>query len=275
MIETARLYAPLHSHLMELLTGLTSEDWSRPTVCRGWSVQDIAAHILDTQIRILSMGRDGYMPPPPDRAIDSYASLVDFLNSLNSGWVKAARRMSPRMLTSLLSVTGPELAEHVMSLDPQATALFPVAWAGESQSLNWFDIGRNYTEYWHHQQQIRDAVGAPPLTSREWLHPVLALFLYALPRAYEGVLADASSVQIVVTGEAGGLWALKQNSPGMWTLQIGPADSGDVAIELTDDTAWRFLTKGMTPDEARPKIRSTPANHPLLEQFLRARAVMA
>jgi len=260
---------------MDLLSGLTSDDWSKPTVCIGWSVQDIAAHILDTQIRILSMGRDGYMPPPPDRAIDSYSSLVDFLNALNAGWVKAARRMSPTMLTSLLSGTGPALANYVTSLDPQAPALFPVAWAGESQSANWFDIGRNYTEYWHHQQQIRDAVGAPPLTSREWLHPVIALFLYALPRAYQGVIANDPGVRIVVTGEAGGLWSLKQNSPGMWSLQTGSTEALDVTIELSDDTAWRFLTKGITADEARPKIRCTSANHTLLEPFLRARAVMA
>lgn len=275
MIETAHLYGPLHERLIELLQGLSDADWRRATVCREWTVQDIAAHMLDTQIRILSMGRDRYMPPPPGKAIDSYATLVDFLNLLNADWVRAARRMSPRMLTTLLKTTGPELAAFVTSLDPLAPALFPVAWAGESESANWFDIGRNYTEYWHHQQQIRDAVGAAPLTAREWLHPVIALFLHALPRAYAGIAASGD-IHLAITGEGGGNWTLKHSPPGLWTLIPGHSSgTPELYLELSDDTAWRFLTKGLTPDEAAPRIRGTNHNSPLFGAFLNARAVMA
>jgi uncharacterized protein (TIGR03083 family) len=56
---TAHLYAGLHEHLMELLRGLTAADWQRATLCREWSVRDIVAHMLDTQTRTLSFGRDG------------------------------------------------------------------------------------------------------------------------------------------------------------------------------------------------------------------------
>jgi hypothetical protein len=33
-----------------------------------------------------------------------------------------------------------------------------VAWAGEAESKNWFHVARDYSEKWHHQQQIREAV---------------------------------------------------------------------------------------------------------------------
>ena len=33
--------------------------------------------------------------------------------------------------------------------------------AGEAVSANWFDVAREFTERWHHQQQIRLAIGGP------------------------------------------------------------------------------------------------------------------
>ena len=73
-------------------------------------------------------------------------------------------------MIDLLAVTGPQDAAYQGSLDPHAPALFNVAWAGEQTSPNWFDIGQEYTERWHQQEQIREAVGAPGLTARRWLH---------------------------------------------------------------------------------------------------------
>jgi len=129
-VETAHLYAELHHELMKLLDGLIAEQWAAPTVCAGWSVKDIAAHMLDTQLRILSIGRDGFMPPGPATPIESYQDLVRFLNGLNGTWVEAMRRASPGVLAQMLRVSGPQLADYVLSLDMQAEAMFPVAWAG-------------------------------------------------------------------------------------------------------------------------------------------------
>jgi hypothetical protein len=52
-------------------------------------------------------------------------------------------------------------------LDPFAEAIFSVGWAGEEKSLNWFHIAREYTEKWHHQQQIRLAVGQEQICTQE------------------------------------------------------------------------------------------------------------
>ncbi|BDC50962.1 hypothetical protein F183_A32780 [Bryobacterales bacterium F-183] len=236
MIETAHLYAPLHAELMQLLRSLTPEDWAKPTVCKGWAVRDIAAHILDTQLRILSMGRDGMLPSaPPDRP------LVEFLNKLNADWIDIARtRMSPSVLTSLLAVTGPELANHVESLDPQAPALFGVAWAGEETSANWFDVARNYTEYWHHQQQIRDAVGAEPLTHSRWYMPVLQTFVHAfrtLP------VIEGKAVRVAIGNLA---WHLQCHN-GKWSF-TEEACEPDAEFQSTPNAAWRHLTKGCGPE---------------------------
>ena len=89
-------------------------------------------------------------------------------------------------------------------LDPHGLAFFPVAWADESESESWFDIGREYTEQWHHQAQIRNAVGAPALLNRQWLHPVLGLSMNAFRRAFKNVQAEPDTALVIqVTGDAG------------------------------------------------------------------------
>ena len=89
-----------------------------------------------------------------------YDSVLGSSTTLNARWVAVSRRLSPRVLTDLLEVVGAQAAAFLAALPPHETAFWPVAWAGEARSENWMDVGRDYTEYWHHQQQIRDAVGA-------------------------------------------------------------------------------------------------------------------
>ena len=146
---------------MALLENLTPEKWMLPTAAGSWLVRDVAAHLLDVILRRLSLHRDGHRAPGSPEP--GYAGLVTFLNGLNSDWVRAAARLSPRVLTDLLEVPGRECAAFLAALPAHDAAIFPVAWAGESASENWMDVGREYTEWWHHQAQIRDAVGAPPL----------------------------------------------------------------------------------------------------------------
>lgn len=272
MIETVHLFVPLHEELMALLGGLAPEDWRRPTVCREWTVADIAAHLLDGDIRKLSLVRDGHLVPP-DRPIESDGDLVAFLNELNRSWVRAARRISPRLLVELLEFTGPRVAEFLAGLDPEAPALFPVSWAGDSVSPNWFDIAREYTERWHHQQQIRDAVGTAPLTSRRWLRPVLETFLRSLPHAFRDVPApDGAVVGVRVEGDAGGDWSLAR-ADGGWRLDESRAEAPAATVRLSDDTAWRLMTKGISSSEAAARVEWA-GEVELARPFLEARAII-
>jgi uncharacterized protein (TIGR03083 family) len=274
IIETAHLYGPLHEQLILLLESLAPEDWSKPTVCRGWAVRDIAAHILDSYVRRLSVLRDEHDMPPPDPPIASYTDLVGFLNRLNADWVAVCRRLSPPVLVDFLRVTGTQVASHAMTMDMQAPARFSVAWAGEEVSRNWFGIARDYTEQWHHQQQIRDAVGAPGLASAYWLGPVLETFLRALPHAYRdvpGVPGDA--IEIRIEGEAGGAWTLERAGPA-WKLRKGVHKEPLTKLSLDQDTAWRHFTKGISPDEAKRRIR-VEGDPALAEPYYRCLAIMA
>src|SRR5687768_7481083 len=109
-ILVSGLFRELHGHLLELLHSLTPGDWHRPTDCSAWCVKDIASHLLDGDLRRLSIGRDGYTPPDAPSGYESHESLVAYLTRLNADWTAATRRISPRALIRLLEVSGEEVA---------------------------------------------------------------------------------------------------------------------------------------------------------------------
>jgi len=145
-IFVTELFCQIHGELLSLLRNLSADDWSKGAAARLWTVKDIAAHLLDTDIRRLSYRRDKMPMVPPEAPIENYRDLVNFLNQLNADWIKAARRISPRLLIEFLEVTGAQVCELFKSLDPFAPASFGVAWAGEQESQNWFVIARETTE---------------------------------------------------------------------------------------------------------------------------------
>lgn len=253
-IQTLHLFPALDAKLVELLQSLTPKEWNYPTLARQWTVKDIASHLLDGNIRMISIARDGHMSKPSG-PIASYQDLVQYLNQLNADWVNATRRMSPAVLIELLRATGNEYYEQLKKLNPFEPALFSVAWAGQTESPNWFHIAREYTEKWHHQQQIRDAVNKPGIMSREFFYPLIDTFMQALPHTYRSVQAEpATVVKVTVTTESGGEWFLERQTES-WSLSKTQSKNIDAEVTLNPDTAWKLFTKGMGPAEAEQKLK--------------------
>ncbi|TGE28625.1 maleylpyruvate isomerase N-terminal domain-containing protein [Hymenobacter metallicola] len=242
---TSHLFPVLDQHLLQLLQSLEPEQWELPTLAPRWRVRDVALHLLDGNLRTLSMLRDGYFGQQPSGF--SYPELVQFLDQLNADWVKAGQRLSPGVIRWLLELSGPEYSRYLAGLDPAAPALFSVAWAGETESANWFHIARDYTEKWHHQQQIRQAVGQEQaLLTRELYHPFLATCLRALPHHYREVEAAAgSTIAFIITGAAADTWYLQRTDQASW--QLGQHYTGPLAASVTIDeaVAWRLFTKSL------------------------------
>ena len=268
-IHTTELFPVLDAKLIELLKSLTSEQWTRLATPR-WTVKEVASHLLDSNLRRLSIARDGYWGEPFHGS--SYQDLVDFLNGLNADWVKAMRRISPRILIELLAASNREVSDHFQSLEPNGPATFAVSWAGEEHSENWFDIAREYTERWHHQQQIRDAVKAPAILTRQLYFPVLDTFLRALPHKFEDVKADpGTAVAVHVIGEAGGTWYVIRDA-GSWSLSDEAAKSIRAEVKIPQDLAWKLFTKAL-PKDARSSFLITGEVR-LVEPVLATTAIM-
>ena len=228
-IFTAHLFPKLEARLIELLRGLTSEDWEKQTLAPKWKVKDVAAHLLDTEVRKLAAARHGYKPENSKKL--SPAKLVTLINSLNAEGVRRYGQLKTDDLIARMETASRESAKYHQALDPFGTAMFHVSWAGEEESANWFDTAREFTERWHHQQQIRLAVNKPGIMTREYYFPVLDCFLRALPFAYRSVAAKPRSLaQFNVSGECGGSWYLLREG-GAWTLIASPA--GEKIAEVT------------------------------------------
>jgi uncharacterized protein (TIGR03083 family) len=256
VVVVTHLFAPERASLIELLSSLAASQWPAPTVCPGWSVKDVALHLLGDDIDLLSRRRDGAAPADTPSRPGGFQELVASLDRLNQTWVEATRRISPRLLCELLAVTGEATERYLASLELFAVEE-SVSWIRPEPVPNWLDVARQYTERWTHQQQIRDAVGVPGLKERAFLAPVLATFVHALPRAYIGVpAAVGTTVEVVIAGEAGGCWALTRTPQG-WELAAGTAAAAVARVVLEAETAWRLWTKGIRPGAAQAAVTIT------------------
>lgn len=269
-LDARPLFAPLLAELLELLRGLEPAAWGR-RASRVWTVRDVAAHLLDGDCRQLSFGRDALPLVPPERPIHGPDDFLAFLDGLNADWVKAARRLSPPLLVDLLELTGRQVARYFEALAPEGEALFAVAWAGEERSRNWMHLGRELTERWHHQQQIRVAVGRPFAADPAFAGPALEAFLYGVPPAYRGVeAAEGTAIAVRISAPVDRAYAIVR-AGGRWRL-AGPVAGEAAAIELDPESAWLALTRSIPRAEAVRRTRVS-GDRRLAEPFFDACAI--
>ncbi|WP_242905771.1 maleylpyruvate isomerase family mycothiol-dependent enzyme [Actinomadura terrae] len=249
-IDVRPVLAEQQAAFIDLLRHLDADEWAKPTICPGWSVKDVAAHVLGDHIGRLAIHRDGYQVLHP---CDGEA-FPTFLDRINDEWVTAARRISPPMLIELLSAIGKQIVEFWQTVDLDVLG-GSVRWAGPGPHPSWLDVAREYTEYWTHQQQICDATGRSGLTDPRYLGPVLDTFLRGLPHTLRDVTApQGATLQVNVTGPGGGDWTCTRG-PDHWRLHPQPHPQPTARLELDTDTTWRLCTRGITPGQAAERAR--------------------
>ncbi|MGC1484919.1 MAG: maleylpyruvate isomerase N-terminal domain-containing protein [Candidatus Acidiferrum sp.] len=251
-ILCAHLFRPVDQKLLDLLRSLAPAEWDLQTTAPLWKVRDVAAHLLDTALRKLSLVRDFcYVKAADMRSPEEVLLLV---NRLNSEGVAVYRRLSPGVLIDLMSIACEQSACFHESLDPFAPAAFAVSWAGEEKSSNWFDTAREFTERWHHQQQIRLATNRPGIMTPDLYHPVLDCFVRGLPHHYRDVAAPmGTTLQLEISGECGGRWFLSKKA-SRWDLVREPHAGFAARVTIPEALAWRLFTKGADRDAARAQI---------------------
>jgi uncharacterized protein (TIGR03083 family) len=248
-ILTSNLFPKIDGKLLELLRSLSKDHWQRAALPK-WTIKDVAAHLLDGNLRRLSMGRDGFWGERPT----SDGDITGFLDGLNADWVKSSKRLSPAVLIELLEISGRQVSEYFSQLSPDDPAVFAVSWAGESSSLNWFDIAREYTEKWHHQQQIRDAVDRPGIMTPELYAPVISTFMRVLPFSYRSTPApEGTRIRFHVSGNCGGDWTLLRLE-NTWELRLGSEAHNSAEVEIPGELAWKLFTKGLNAETVERTI---------------------
>jgi uncharacterized protein (TIGR03083 family) len=252
-ILCAHLLRRVDEKLIGLLGALTDAEWDLQTVAPLWKVRDVAAHLLDTVLRKLSMVRD--LCYVEIARTHSQQDVVALVNRLNQEGVTVYRRLSPRILIDLMKGVCEQSALFHESLDPLAPATFNVSWAGEEKSLNWFDTARELTERWHHQQQIRLATNRPGILIPELYHPVLDCFTRGLPYVYRDVAAPLGALVVLeISGECGGQWYLLKRATGWHLVKESTAEFAS-RVTIPQELAWRVFSKGISSQSAWAQIQ--------------------
>ncbi len=251
-VLVTHLFPELLERLIEVLSDLSREDWQRTASEPSWSVHDVALHLLGGDVGQISGLRDNHSTTVG--RVDQWDEIVALVNDRNDEWVVATRRISPSLLVDLLRFTGEQVSRLYVPLDPNSAGP-EVSWAGTGPAPMWLHVAREYTERWHHQQQIREAVGQRLLTGRRMFHPVLATFVHALPRTYLDIPApNGTAITLTIAGDAGGAWSLVRDQDS-WTLCLD--DSGVTptsSIGIPQEDAWKLFTKSTTTEAVRPRV---------------------
>jgi uncharacterized protein (TIGR03083 family) len=268
--ETAALFTTERARLGELLAGLDPADWQRPSPCPGWTVLGLCAHLVGDDLGFLARHRDGYLGTPgPENA--SEAGFTQWLDDLQAQWVEAARRMSPRVVTDLLSWSGPQVAETIRGEDPRARTA-SVGWAATGPVPVWLDHVRELSEYWIHRQQLLQALGQPSDLRADLAGPVLDGLRYAYPFRLGKVRGQSGdTVTIAVSGPVARTWFLVAAASG-WEFSGRPGKRGIASMSMTTEQAWRLLTSNL-PKGERSRIR-TSGDLPILHVLFQTRAII-
>lgn len=270
-IDVLSLFPEINKELISLLKSLSSSEWNKSTVLPGRTVKDLASHLLDGSLRRLSLCRDNHQVT--SNKIESNEDLVRYVQELNKSWIEATKRLSTQILIALLELSDQWLYEYFKTLDLNGIAKLPVTWAGQWESQNWFDIAREYTEKWHHQMQIRLAVKKPGISSRKFFYPAIDCFMRGLPQTYNKVpAAEATGIEIEVTGEGGGMWFLEK-SKDHWYLVKTLKNDPKAKIKIPDEIAWQIFTDSLSREKAEKEMKILGINA-LAEPILTMRTVL-
>ncbi len=262
--DTRSLFADERADLLTVLERLAADEWAALSPAPGWTVKDVALHLLDGDLSRLSRGRDsdctGVLPKG-----DNSPDFTEMLAAKNQRWIEAARHLSGRVIQDLLGHSTAALEEWTAGADLLRPST--VSWASDQPVPTWLDFARELTETWVHQQQIRAAIGLRTNTSR--LPTVLRTFVWALPHQYHAPAEPGTRVAIDL--DAGGTWQLTAEGAGRWALQEHADPDANASVALTSDAAWRSFTGAALP--ANGVRRSGP--DALTEPVLRVRGIIA
>lgn len=265
-METRSLFVDERADLLAVLEALGADGWTLASPAPGWTVKDVALHLLDGDLSRLSRGRDGDSTGvlPKAKGGDA-ATFAERLAVNNQRWIDATRQLSGRVIRDLLAYSSAQLDRWTADADLLVPST--VSWASDKSVQAWLDLARELTETWVHHQQIRAAIGLPTNTSR--LPTVLRTFVCALPHQYR-VRAEPGTT-LLIDLDAGGCWRLVAQGADRWTLDEGAVAAPNASVAFTSDGAWRSFTGATLP----PNGVSQSGPEALTEPVLTVRGIIA
>ncbi len=266
------LFSVERNRLLSLLGDLLPGDWARPSPCPGWNVLDLCVHLLGDDFGWLARQRDRHHGTAPPAGVDQIeGGFATWLDDLQDQWVRAARRLSPRLVMHLLDWSGPQVFDTLASQDP--TRLDgSVWWASPGPVPVWLDQLREVSERWIHRQQLLQALGRPSDLRVDLAGPVLDALRWAYPNRL-GLIErpDGDSVTIRVRGPVERTWHLVAEG-GQWPFRPRPGDRTLAVLDVITEQAWRLLTNNLAAEGRRDLHVS--GDESIIEALLQTRAII-
>lgn len=267
--DYASLFAVERGRLIELLAGLNAADWERPSPCPGWTVLGLCSHLVGDDLGLLARHRDRHFGTPAPAG--SEADFAVWLDELQAEWVRAARRLSPRLVIDLLRWAGPQICAMFTGQDAGART-GAVSWAGPDLVPAWLDQARELSEYWIHRQQILQALERPSDLRADLAGPVLDGMRWAYPYRLAGAPARlGDTVTISVTGPLTRTWHLVAAAAG-WQFGDQPGPRLVAGLAMTAEQAWRLLTSNL-PAAGQADL-TVSGDAAIIAVLLRTRAII-
>ncbi|MGY1809475.1 maleylpyruvate isomerase family mycothiol-dependent enzyme [Blastococcus sp. SYSU D00669] len=227
-----RAVEALSGRYAEVVASLTPEEWSRPSRCAGWSVQDLVAH-TGSNFKVLAEPPDPSAPAPQ---VETAEQLQDLLVEQRRGW------SAEQVAAEFRDFLGPALgALKAVQDEPVASAPLTLTDLGTYPMHALADAFA--FDLWCHFTVDLLAPGGPverprPEPTDDVLGPGIWWMLTGLPqmcRPVSQVLDRPLGLRL--TGPGGGEWTLVPGDP--LTVEAGLRDPVATATSsATDFVLW-------------------------------------
>ncbi len=227
----------IHERVEHLVNTLGPDDWSAASLCEGWRVQDVFAHMSSNMKETVEP-----TPPPAEGAPDLPAEVA--MEAL----VEPRRDWTPQQLLDEYSqyFEGWLAAMAAMQEEPTASTVAPLADLG-SHPLHMVANAFAFDHYCHLYIDVLAPQGplavevAPP--SDDIVRPGIDWMIAGMPQMQPVELAAAVSapIRLELTGVGGGSWLLTPATEGG---MIGVVEHGGEGAATVTSSAHDFVSWG-------------------------------
>jgi len=239
----------LREEVLNLGRALSSDDWSRPSACSGWTVQDILIHLNCTLREVVSPES---LPAPVagDIEASNEVGVAAFRTQKPEETLADYRAMIDAAIDGLAQLQVPPASDEAIDMDN--AGVYPAHLLADSLVFD------HYCHLRHDIYAPHGPINAPTVTplddivrsSLDWL-------LAGLPQMSPKSLAASvtAPVRLHLTGVAGGQWIIAPSgvNPSV-TPDVGSMEPAAVITSDTDDFL-RWGTKRASAEERDRMVR--------------------
>ena len=138
-----------------LLAELSDDEWQRPTSLPGWSVRDVVAHIVGTELML-----SGTPTPESESEVTGRDHVRNEIGALNERWIEHLRGESPATLLATFREVIAARKESLSAMGRKEWDAVGFTPAGPDSYGRFMRV--RIFDCWMHEHDIRDALGRPP-----------------------------------------------------------------------------------------------------------------